>query len=48
MTFFTLMISKRNYTAAKEPINPKCGVYGMGGMEIWIEINIRMPAVARK
>lgn len=31
-----------------QTIDPNRGVYGMGGMEIWIDINARMPTFARE
>ena len=35
------------YTTAIETVDAERGVYGMGGLEMWIEINSRMPAAAR-
>lgn len=35
------------YTAALEKIDPKEGIYGMDGLEIWIDINARMPGPLR-
>lgn len=42
-----LVGGKWYYTAAIEPIHPERGVFGMDGMEIWIDINARMPAALR-
>jgi hypothetical protein len=36
------------YTTAMEPIHPKRGIYGMAGLEIWIDLNAAMPAFARE
>ncbi|MFZ1468170.1 MAG: hypothetical protein WAT09_04240 [Paracoccaceae bacterium] len=46
--FFALMVGKWYNTAMYEEIDPKRGVFGMDGMEIWIDINARMPAFARE
>ncbi|WP_151717266.1 hypothetical protein [Gemmobacter serpentinus] len=35
------------HTTAIEPVDPKRGVYGMEGLEIWIDLNTRMPDFAR-
>lgn len=35
------------YTAAMEPVDPKEGIYGMDGLEIWITLNARMPDALR-
>ena len=43
-----LIGAKWYYTSASGPIHPERGVYGMDGMEIWIDINARMPAFARE
>ena len=48
MAFGGLIEAKWYYTAASEPIHPQRGVFGMDGMEIWIDINARMPAFARE
>ena len=48
VAFVGLVGAKWYYTAASEPIHPQRGVYGMDGMEIWIDINARMPAFARE
>jgi hypothetical protein len=42
-----LVGAKWYQTAALEPIDPQRGIYGMDGLEIWIDINARMPAFAR-
>lgn len=42
-----LVGGKWYYTAAMEPIDPQQGVYGMAGLEIWIDLNARMPAPLR-
>ena len=42
-----LIGGKWYYTAASEPIDPKRGVYGMDGLEIWIDINARLPSALR-
>jgi hypothetical protein len=47
VAFVGLVGAKWYYTAASEPIHPERGVYGMDGLEIWIDINARMPAFAR-
>jgi hypothetical protein len=47
VAFVGLVGAKWYYTAASEPIHPERGVYGMDGMEIWIDINARMPSFAR-
>jgi hypothetical protein len=48
VAFFGLVVGKWSYTAAIEPIDPQRGIYGMDGLEIWIDINARMPAFARE
>ena len=35
------------HVTAMEPIDAKRGVYGMEGLEIWIDLNARMPDFAR-
>ena len=35
------------YTAALETIDPQQGIYGMAGLELWIDLNARMPGFAR-
>ena len=47
VAFFALVIGKWYHTAAREPIDAQRGVYGMDGLEIWIDLNARMPAFAR-
>lgn len=47
VAFFGMIIGKWYHTAAMETIAPQRGVYGMDGLEIWIDINARMPAFAR-
>ncbi len=42
-----LVGGKWYHTAALEPIDPQRGVYGMDGLEIWIDLNARMPAALR-
>ena len=42
-----VVLGKWYYTTAMEPIDPKRGVYGMDGLEIWIDLNARMPDFAR-
>lgn len=42
-----LVVGKWYHTAALEPIDPQRGIYGMDGLEIWIDLNARMPAFAR-
>ncbi len=44
----TTVVGKWYHTAAIEAIHPQRGVYGMDGMEIWIDINARMPTFARE
>jgi len=41
-------VAKWYHTAALEEIHPKRGVYGMTGLELWIDINARMPGFARE
>ena len=36
------------YTAAQEQIDPQEGIYGMSGLEVWIDLNARMPDFARE
>lgn len=43
-----LVVGKWYHTAALEPIDPQRGIYGMDGLEIWIDLNARMPAFARE
>ena len=42
-----LVGGKWYHTAAMEPIDPQQGVYGMKGLEIWIDLNARMPGPLR-
>lgn len=46
--FFGLVIGKWYRTVTSEPIHPQRGVYGMDGMEVWIDINAMMPEIARE
>lgn len=48
IAFVGLIFGKWYNTAAREPIDPQRGVYGMDGLEIWIDINARMPAPLRE
>ncbi len=48
VSFFGLMIGKWYETTTSEAIDPKRGIFGMPGLEIWIDINMRMPDSARK
>ena len=48
VAFFALIVGKWYNTAAREPIDPQRGVYGMQGLEIWIDLNARMPAPLRE
>ena len=48
VVFFGLVIGKWYRTVTSEPIHPQRGVYGMDGMEVWIDINARMPNFARE
>ena len=48
VAFVAMILGKWYHTAAMETIHPKRGVYGMDGMEIWIDINARMPDFARE
>lgn len=48
VAFFALVIGKWYNTAAREAIDPQRGIYGMDGLEIWIDLNARMPAFARE
>lgn len=41
------VLGKWYHTAALEPIDPKRGVYGMDGLELWIDLNARMPDAMR-
>jgi hypothetical protein len=36
------------HTTALEPIDPQRGIYGMNGLEIWIDLNAMMPGFARE
>ena len=47
VAFVGLVAGKWYHTAALEPVDPAEGVYGMAGLEIWIDINARMPGFAR-
>lgn len=47
VAFVGLVGGKWYYTAAMEKIDPQQGVYGMDGLEIWIDLNARMPAALR-
>lgn len=42
-----LVGGKWYYTAAMESIDPQQGIYGMAGLEIWIDLNARMPGPLR-
>ena len=42
-----VFLGKWYYTTAMEPIDPNRGVYGMDGLEIWIDLNAHMPDFAR-
>lgn len=42
-----LVGGKWYHTAAMEPIDPQQGIYGMAGLEIWIDLNARMPGPLR-
>ena len=48
VAFFALMGAKWYNTTVNDPIHPERGVYGMDGLEIWIDINARMPDFARE
>lgn len=41
------VLGKWYHTAALEPIDPKRGIYGMEGLELWIDLNARMPDAMR-
>lgn len=47
ITAVGLVGGKWYHTAAMEPIDPQRGIYGMAGLEIWIDLNARMPAPLR-
>ena len=47
VAFVGLVGGKWYYTAAMEKIDPQQGVYGMDGLEIWIDLNARMPTALR-
>lgn len=47
VAFFALVLGKWYHTAARETIDPQRGIYGMDGLEIWIDLNARMPAALR-
>ena len=47
VAFVGLVGGKWYHTAAIEAIDPQEGVYGMEGLEIWIDLNARMPAALR-
>lgn len=43
-----LMIGAKWYhTTTAEPIDPRRGLFGMAGLEVWIDLNARMPDFAR-
>lgn len=48
VAFVGLIVGKWYYTAAMEPIHPDRGVYGMDGLEVWIDLNAAMPDFARE
>jgi hypothetical protein len=48
VAFVGLIGGKWYYTAAMEPIHPDRGVYGMDGLEVWIDLNAAMPDFARE
>jgi hypothetical protein len=47
VAFAGLVGGKWYHTAALEKIDPQEGIYGMAGLEIWIDLNARMPAALR-
>ncbi len=47
IAFIGLVGAKWYHTAAIEEIGPQQGVYGMAGLEVWIDINARMPSALR-
>ena len=47
VAFVGLVGGKWYYTAAMEKIDPQQGVYGMDGLELWIDLNARMPDAMR-
>lgn len=47
VAFVGLVGAKWYHTAALEAIDPQEGVYGMAGLEIWIDLNARMPSALR-
>ena len=42
-----LVLGKWYHTAAYEPIDPQRGIYGMAGLEVWIDLNAQMPSALR-
>lgn len=42
------IVGRWYYTAAIEEVDPDQGVYGMSGLELWIDLNVRMPGFARQ
>lgn len=42
-----VVLGKWYHTAAMEKIDPKRGIYGMSGLELWIDLNARMPTALR-
>ena len=47
VAFVGLIGAKWYHTTTSEAIDPQRGIFGMDGLEIWIDINARMPAFAR-
>ena len=47
LAFVGLVGGKWYHTAAIETIDPQEGIYGMAGLEIWIDLNARMPTALR-
>ncbi len=47
LAFGGMIGGKWYMTTTSETIDPQRGVYGMDGLEIWIDINARMPDFAR-
>ena len=48
VAFFGLMGAKWYNTTTREPIDLQRGIFGMPGLEIWIDLNLAMPDVARQ
>jgi hypothetical protein len=48
IAFIGAVGGKWYHTTELEPIDPQRGIYGMNGLEIWIDLNAMMPGFARE